>query len=223
MRAALALCLALGVAACGSERDLQGVALQAVGELFKPKAPPAPVTNAQIAQALQANANPLILVEFEQRENAQGLLTQVETNGRYHTFGNQARNVIVLRDGMITSTRGLGGDLMSVEEDELLALVRSRSMGQVNYVQRFLTPEAVIEEQRFRCAARPSGGKRVALGLVDAQATAVQVDCYGLHPETGAQVEFTNTYAVSGNGMILSGRQWVGAYLGYIGIQYLRR
>ena len=222
IRPALTLSLALTVAACGSDRDLQGVALQAVGELFTPKKPPAKVTSAQIVQALQAGTNPVILVSFEQRDNTQGLLAQVETNGAYHTFGNQARNVIVLRDGMITSTRGLGGDLMSVEEDALLALVKARGTGQVTYVQRFLKPEAVTEELTFRCASRPVGSQRVALGLINAQTTTVQVDCYGKHPEDGAQVEFTNTYAVSSDGVILSGRQWVGDYLGYIGTQYLR-
>ncbi|GAA4226759.1 hypothetical protein GGQ68_004763 [Sagittula marina] len=222
-RPAFVLCLALGAAACGSDRDIQSAAFASLGQLFTPKQAPAPVTDAQILEALQINAKPLILVEFEERNNAQGLLAQVETNGAYYTFGNQSRNVIVLRDGMITATRGLGGDLMSVEEDALLSLIHGRRAGQASYVQRFLLPEAVTQELDFQCAARPVGSKRVTRGLVNEEATTVKVDCYGKDTETDAQIEFTNSYAVSSSGVILSARQWVGSYLGHIETQYLRR
>lgn len=221
LRRAFVACLVLCVAACGSDTAVEGQAFNIITGLFK-KGEPAKVSHTQIVAALQANSSPLALFEFESREGTQGLLSQIEVNGAYHTFGNQARNVIVLRDGMITATRGIGGDLMSVEEDALLRLVKSRSLGTATYVQRFLQPSATTITISYRCAAHPEGQKQVALGLVNELTTRVRVDCYGDDPETGKQLEFTNTYEVSASGMVLSGRQWLGDYIGFINSQYLR-
>lgn len=224
-RVGIALTLAAVLAACGSNQGADGGlgTKQLLAQLKNRNVDPTPLTQQQIAEALQATPNPVAMFVFEKRKNAQGLLLEIETNGPYHSFGNSARNVIVMRNGMITSTRGLGGDLMSSDEEALLSLVRSRSAGTATYVQRFLTPEGVTEELTYRCTTRTGGGQQVAAGLVNAPTVMVHASCEGDSNYLGAGSSFANDYAVSGDGVILSARQWVGDYMGYVGSQYLRR
>ncbi|MFW2590026.1 YjbF family lipoprotein [Sagittula sp. SSi028] len=225
LRPALAATLALTLAACGNNTGPQAQAVKSLTQkLTGQTPPPAKLTAPQIAQVLQSTKAPVALFVFEKRDGAQGLLTEIETNGAYATFGNQNRNVIVLRDGMVTATRGLGGDLMSVEEDQLLSLITARAAGQANYAQRFLTPEGVTATLVYLCTTRLGNSQHLAhlaLGPVDSAETAVTVDCVARDATTKPQ-SFSNVHVFDSDGIIVRGRQWLGEIIGFVELAYVR-
>lgn len=215
----LALCAGLILASCGSDKSASTLdMLKSIPASIKARrTPPPPISAAQIAQALQSTNKPVALFQLENRRNAQVLLSEVERNGEYQTFGNQARQAVVMRDGMITASRGLGGDLMSTEEDELLYMIQSRAGGNVSYVQRFLTPEYKTKEIIYHCSVRPGAGGHTPLGRATMPTSSVGVSC-----QAAGEASFENSYYVAGDGTIVSGRQWMGETLGYLDTQLLR-
>ncbi|WP_417205890.1 YjbF family lipoprotein [Antarctobacter sp.] len=219
-RIGLALTSVLALVSCGNANKDTAVLLRQIPKaLFTKKEPPKPLTPQQIAQSLGATSASVFLFEIESRKT-QTLLQDIQRNGPYQTYGNSSRQVIVLRDGMITSTRGLGGDLMSSEEDRLLHRVQSRSEGRVSYDLRFLTSEDVTIVRRYSCYTSTGATVPVAAGLVQTSGQLVTAKCTAAD---GVSPDFTNAYVVGGDGYILSARQWLGPYLGYISSQVLRR
>jgi len=197
------LCLALG--ACGSRQpEISPLEiLRSIPQLLGQNKPaPVRISQAQIAQVLSATPEPLILVESEATQN-QSLLVQIERNRSYATFATETRQSIVLRDGLVTSTRGIGGDLMSSDVDALLRAVQGGSASEVPYTLRFLTPEDVTRSYRTTCRITRSGGMATA-------------NC------EGDGVSFTNTFVLGPYGQITSSRQWIGPFLGYFRVSVLR-
>lgn len=215
----LALCAGLMLTSCGSDKSASAldVIKNLPASIKSRRATPKPISAAEIAQALQATNKPVALFQVENRKNAQVLLSEVERNGAYQTFGNQSRQAVVLRDGMITASRGLGGDLMSVEEDELLDMIQSRASGNVSYVQRFLTPEYKTKVIIYYCSVRPGAGNHTPLGRASMPTSSVGVSC-----KSTGEASFENSYYLAGDGTIVSGRQWMGETIGYVDTQLLR-
>ncbi|WP_435310412.1 YjbF family lipoprotein [Primorskyibacter sedentarius] len=178
--------------------------------------PPPQVTVEQINQVLATKPGPLALVSVEQRK-ASALVIPIARNGAYETYATEQRQTITFRDGMITSTRGLGGDLMSSDEDALLALVSRASGGTAPYRMRYLTGEDVTVTQQFTCTVARGGTAPVKLGAINTTARQVTAQC------NGPDATFTNTYLVDGAGDILGSRQWLGAFTGYVATQQLRK
>jgi hypothetical protein len=219
MRAGLALLAAgLILAGCGNGPNDRTALIKALPAALKKPEPPAPLSAQQIAQALTATAAPVQMYEVESRK-AQFLMQQIETNGPYRTYGSSSRQVVNMRGGIITSTRGLGGDLMSSDSGALLARLAARSAGSAPYVMRFLTPEDVTVVAAYDCRLSPGGARPVSGGLVQTSGTVMRADCR--NAETGHS--FTNSYVVGGDGYVLSARQYLGGFLGYVTTQALRR
>lgn len=218
-RAAAIGALAL-LAACGSDQSDSAQLLRALPNLLLNRGgdePPAPVTQAQVAQALSVTTEPLMLVEIEDRES-RFVLLEIERNGPYRTFGNAARQAIVFRDGMVVQTRGFGGDLMSSDETALLRLLRSRQTGTAPYVMRFLTPEDVTREIEFTCLVTTQGNTiPVNLGAVSTTGLVMTADC------NNAELRVSSTFVVAPDGYLVSVRQWLGEATGPVNAQTLRR
>ncbi len=217
---ALALTAALSLGACGNVNQEGAEALRNLPKtLLAKKEPPKPLTLQEIATAVSSTTASVFMFEYENL-GAQFLLQDIEQNGPYHTYGNPTRQVVVLRDGMITATRGFGGDLMSSEEDGLFSLVRSRTTGRTSYDQRFLTPENLTIVRRYSCYVSPGGSVPVVSDVLQVTGSSMEAVCTGVNKDSP---DFTNTYTVSGDGYILGARQWLGPTIGYFVSQALRR
>lgn len=217
-RIGLAFTGLLALTACGNANDdIANIVKQLPKGLFSNKEQSRPLSAQQIAQTLASTTASLALFEFEARDNARIVLQDIQRNGPYQTYGNQARLVIVLRQGMVTSTRGFGGDLMSSETDQLLSYVQSRTEGRVSYDQRFLTADNQTVVYRYSCHVIPGGPMSDDYGnsgqSVSAKCTSVD----------GGTQDFTNVYSVGPDGYITAGRQWIGPTIGYVNSQILRR
>ncbi len=214
-RVALLTGLIAALAACGNDDNRDPVFETAYASLFgKDNEDQTPISDQEIAETLAATDLPVIRLRIEARKS-EAVALEIERSGEHRTYGTANRQGIVLRHGMITATRGLGGDLMSVEEDQLLSLVRARSAGQARYVQRYLTPEDVTEELVYSCEIRPQQQVEMTPGV---SGTTVRAACSS---ETAPN--FADVYIVDAGGEIVGSRQWLGKTTGYVTMQQLRR
>ncbi|MGR3272926.1 hypothetical protein DU478_01755 [Thalassococcus profundi] len=218
MAAALVGALPL-LAACGSntgERNPTEILSQTLQAAISGGPEVQPITTQQIATALGSTTEPIALVSLLDRTN-QALVLRIESNGPYETFATSSRQSLTVRGGMITATRGLGGDLMSSEAEPLLALIQAGRGGTVPYVTRYLTGDDQTEVFRYTCSVRDAGTERVAGGVIDIQGRKLAVVCTGTGPS------FENTFVIDRSGQILKATQYLGDFLGRVSIQMLRR
>ena len=155
------------------------------------------------AEALAVNKGPLVLVGFETLGRNQ-VMAMTGQNGATRTYMAPSEEAVILRDGMLVGTRGLGNDLSVAEAPQIAALVRAGRSGQGQRVMRYFTGDGKERPLSFTCSVGPG-------------------------PKAGVQVEsceghgarFQNSYIAQG-GQIMVSRQWVGPSLGYITVQTLR-
>lgn len=177
---------------------------------------PAPLSQAQIDRAVRGVPGALKFIEVESR-GGQALFAQVESNGPYRTFATPRGQSVAFRHGLAVQSRGLGDDLMSSDEDELLALLRQRQRGTANYVMRFLDGENKTLTYRYTCNVLPQGATTYAGGAVRTAVVELEVHCVG-----PAGPDFVSTFLVDGNGEIVSAHQWFGYMTEYLNYRTLR-
>ena len=219
-RAVVLMVVMLAVAGCGNRPD-QGAFLKSArsGALKKTgqgsKASPAEVA-AAVRASLAGTDAPLALAVVEGR-NATAILTRIEQNGPYETWGTPDRRTITTRGGLVTATRGLGNDLMSSNLGSSLALISGRKAGSAMRVMRFLDGENHTAEQVLSCDYALGGNKRLTAGeLNNVATTQMNETC------AAETTRFTNSYLVDGRGRIVQSRQWLNPASGHILIQLLR-
>ncbi|ETW12077.1 lipoprotein [Roseivivax marinus] len=204
-RAIAALAAAGLLAACSTEKESVN-ALDVFGELRAKlsNANPPPLSEAQIRQSLAAVPGPIRFLEVGNR-GGQALIAPIGQNGDYVTWASAGGQNVVFRNGFAVQSRGLGGDLMSSDEDALLPLIRARRQGTAPYVMRFLSGDNDTIVYNYTCNVLPRGATDYAAGEINGNATAVEVHCVS---ETG--LDHVSRYVVSSDGYVLSGEQWFG-------------
>ncbi len=210
-RVALGLVCLTVVAGCSNAPDNQVTASTITKSIFKGrKSAPAPSAQqiaADVTKALAATDAPLILLTIPERQ-AVTVMQKLEQNQGYETYGTGDRRSITLRGGMLSSTRGLGNDIMSSDIDAVHALVSARRTGTAKRVMRYLDGEELTMSEVRTCNVYVTGS--------DAATTHVSEACAG----DGA--DFTNTYQVTASGRITQSHQWHSPAVQYLTIQRLR-
>jgi predicted small secreted protein len=216
---------ALAVTGCTNTRE--GVSVLSVGKTLidsrrSQREPtreiPDAVVQREIRRALNSSDGPFALMRIEGTGSV-AVLRVIETNGPYSTWsawGTSERRSVSTRGGVITSTRGLGTDLMSSSVNGLLGMLSRREDGITKQVLRHLDGENQIEETEAYCAFTPDQRQAYQAGALALQVTRVDVFC---KTDTGT---FDNYYLVSDSGRIVESRTWLGEGLGYFVLSHLR-
>ncbi|WP_234855382.1 YjbF family lipoprotein [Paracoccus everestensis] len=211
LKITLAASLMAGLAACGNDDrgigalgTLAQTAAQVVAERRAPDQPAAPAKSPEeaAAEALRINSGPLIQAGFENLNRTQ-IMAMTGQNGAMRTYMTPAEEAVILRNGMLVGTKGLGNDL-SVAEPGTEALIRAGASGSGTRIMRYLSGDGLERPLQFTCTvgAGPNPGVTVE-------------NC------EGHGTSFQNSYMVQG-GQIAVSRQWIGPALGYVTIQTLR-
>ena len=211
LKITLAASLMAGLAACGNDDrgigalgTLAQTAAQVVAERRAPDQPAAPAKSPEeaAAEALRINSGPLIQAGFENLNRTQ-VMAMTGQNGAMRTYMTPAEEAVILRNGMLVGTKGLGNDL-SVAEPGTEALIRAGASGSGTRIMRYLSGDGLERPLQFTCTvgAGPNPGVTVE-------------NC------EGHGTSFQNSYMVQG-GQIAVSRQWIGPALGYVTIQTLR-
>ena len=222
---AVGVLTALSLAGCTNTR--QGVSVLSVGKTLidsrraqgqAKKEIPDSVVQREIRRALSSSDGPFALMQIEGTGSV-AVLRVIETNGPYRTWsawGTSERRSVSTRGGVITSTRGLGTDLMSSSVNGLLGMLSRRQDGIERQVLRHLDGENQIEETEAYCALTPDGRQTYEGGALRLAVTRIDVFC---KTDTGT---FNNYYLVSDSGRIVEARTWLGEGLGYFTLSHLR-
>lgn len=207
----LAASLLAGLAGCGNDSENAGpfgalaqTAGQIAAERRAAEQPAAPAKSPQdaAAEALRVNPGPLIQAGFENLDRTQ-VMAMTGQNGAMRTFMTPSEEAVILRNGMLVGTRGLGNDL-SVAEPGTEGLIRAGGSGSGTRVMRYFAGDGVERPLQFACTV--GAGPRPGVIVESCQ---------------GHGASFQNSYMVQG-GQIPVSRQWVGPALGYVTIQTLR-
>lgn len=158
-------------------------------------------------------------MEMITREDTQtsALLLRIESSRGYETFGSADRRTITMNGGLLTATRGLGGDLMSTDLSQVGPLIKSRRAGQGTRTIYVLDGEDRTLAIPLACSVSPGGTVPVKAGALNTTARQVTETC------TGDALKVTNIYLIDGKGRAVSSKQWAGPYIGYVLMQTLRQ
>lgn len=224
----MALAVMAALAGCGNQSD-EGpsglsMARQALGQVVggiggegQDDAAPAPADNPETmaARALAANPAPLIFAQMENPPVPQ-VLAQVGQNGAMRTYMTPNRQALILRDGLLVGTRGLGHDLAVAEPGALAGLIHARRAGSGQRVMRYLSGDGVERPLPLTCTTTPGETQSFAFAGRDWQARQVHESC------TGQGISIHNSYLVTADGQIPVSHQWVGPELGHVTLQVIR-
>ena len=171
---------------------------------------------ATIARVLQSQPGPLMLVVVPERDQT-ALLAPIGQNLAYRTWATNSREALILKNGVLAGTRGLGDDLMSSEIESVGALIRGRRAGQATRTYRYLDGENKERPLQLTCTVARGGSESVQMASGQRLSTVQMIEeC------RGAGREVRNVYFVTGSGRIPQSRQWQGPEIGDIAIQILR-
>lgn len=202
--ALLAACGNMGGSGDSIAGKLAQAARQSVDARRAGAQPAQPADPAQMAAtALRVNSGPLILVGLESSGTTQ-VMAMTGQNAGQRTYMTPNEQALILRDGMLAGTRGLGHDLSVAEAEQSAALIRAGRSGQARRVMRYWTGDGLERPLRLDCqiGAGPKPGVM-------------------LESCVNGPLKFQNNYLVQG-GRITVSRQWIGPNLGYVTIQELR-
>lgn len=185
-----------------------------------PGTAPDPNAVAQVAQhALTNSQGPLAIYRLEKRK-AVAVIRPIAENGAYRSwasYGVSDRRSVSSRNGVMTSTRGLGNDLMSSDLSALLALVADRKDGEARIEQRYLDGENQIVTIASDCTV--TRGEREHFATPADRHVHVTRMAATCHQDTRS---VNNSYLVTDAGNIVQSRHWAGPDFGYSTLQRLR-
>lgn len=162
-----------------------------------------------VAQADRA----VLITRFPTRSNAQILFTRETRNGDAVSWLSPSLELMVLERGLLSQTRGTGGDLMSADLAEVHVAIAGRA-GEAVRIHRYLDGENHTVADSFVCDyARQFD--TVSAYFRQIPATRIDETC------AGAEYIFENQYWSDGSGRIVRSVQWVSEALGYVEIERL--
>ena len=207
-RLSLSALLLASLAACGNDNsfaelrqvagEFQGLVVRAddAGEL-----PPFDA----FATQLDLLVDGPLLVGFIPERQALAALVPFGENGDHISWSTEEKQSLVLRRGVLTSTRGLGDDLMSSEVSGTMnALAAGGSSGHTR-VYRYLGGSGATETVRMSCTL-------TGIQSPDPSARAFQENC------ADGTKKATNTYFVDRGGNIVSSVEYISATVGTIAL-----
>lgn len=211
----LALCVVLTLASCGTESNTEQFTLlrNAVSGLFS-SAPKVDLRQTLTPEVLANFDQPLLLVELPDRGVQAGMLL-VQQFGARQIWQTQDGITLTLEAGVLTETRGVGGDLMTTDLGRISAALRGET-GTSTRIHRYLNGEDHLQAMAFVCTYETAKNVPVRTLAGGFNTLLVTEDCIG--PKTG----FQNRYWVDSRQVMRKSIQWVGPHVGYAIIEYVK-
>lgn len=216
----LALCLSL--MSCGNDGQFDyysglfdGLKATLPGAQSKAQAAhAAALTPEALAQLKQLN-QPIILATSDIGASP---LIRVSQNRGYDQWHSAAKIGFTFKDGLLTATRGLGGDLMNADVEQSLARLRSGSSEPATRVHRYLDGENNIITLRFVCTFERKGQERIDI------AGTVHTTIVSHETCNTSDLTLKNTYWTDPrDGFVWKSEQWISTFVGDLTFQRLIR
>ncbi|SIS85702.1 YjbF family lipoprotein [Phaeovulum vinaykumarii] len=222
--AALVALACLSLAGCSGDtaRDPDPSALTSIGKALMPagllgKGKAAPPTLEAVAVQTLAQTDAAVMVVHNEAANTALVTRQTDARDARRVLLTAEKQSFELTDGLVTATRGTGGDLMSAETAAAAAAIKARRQGSYQRTWRILDNDLRERPVQAVCATAPGKAQDyTAVGRRFVGRQMVEV-C-----QAGSFV-IQNSYLVERDGFISVSRQWLGPQLGYFSFQFLRR
>ncbi|MGI1662661.1 YjbF family lipoprotein [Palleronia sp. KMU-117] len=188
--------------------------MQSAAEVVTPGKAPSP---AEIGRAsYQAVPGPLILITLPTSGAAAPMVPFGDNRG-VRTWSTAERQTLTLRGDIMTSTRGLGDDLMQARVESVSRALAAGSGSGVARTTWHLDGNDRFIVRRFSCDLRTAG--RETITLVSGE----RIDATRVTETCAYEGEsFVNTYWKQTNGTVRRSRQWISPIVGYAEIEILR-
>lgn len=217
------LAIALLLAGCSSEGagPITDAALESVRGLLPggedtPKGPP-PV---QLTRAAVEAAGVAMVRGGLLSEKVRSVFSAFSDNGGYVTYVSRFGQSVTLRGSLITGTRGLGYDLLSVTPDARDPLVRVTPVAEwpSSVGRRYVFPGDGPRGRVVEVRCRYTVEKPLEMEIVEVVHTGVQVreDC------VGDGISFQNQHFADGEtGFVWRSQQWLGEDQGTLDLEII--
>lgn len=211
---------AFALASCGSEGNAPDLSDQllatAKGTFEQRKNKTAPQAAAAVTRA-QAEQSTVPLIRLTVgATGSQATAAELARNGDTATYFMGTGQAIYLRGGLMTGTRGLGYDLMSLDMP-YRSVAAALKGGNYTRVHRYLNSENKTVKRSAICSMQVTGTK--TLTQLDRQYKVRQV----VETCQGSEMSFVNTYALDArSNQVWQSRQWVGPVAEHAFIEQLK-
>ncbi|MHA1128744.1 MAG: YjbF family lipoprotein, partial [Alphaproteobacteria bacterium] len=153
-------------------------------------------------------------------EDVSNLLTGTSLNDGYVTYVSSFRQTITMLGSLVTSTRGLGGDLLAVRHDanDPIASLTPVSNWPTTLTRDYRFPGAGPTGKVISVNCELTKGEITKFTQVETtyDVTSVTEHC------VGEAVTFTNTYMTETlTGQVWHSQQWVGFEVGHLNVEVL--
>ncbi|MGL4321800.1 MAG: YjbF family lipoprotein [Paracoccaceae bacterium] len=177
---------------------------------FGPKAKPPGPDDLLTRDVIDTVTVPYAMVGIERRE-AYATMTLAGQNGPYDSWVTADGAGIVLRNDVLTGTKGLGADLVTADPGEISAVLRSGQSGAVSRTHEYTDGEGRIFTNTYACTLSPAGSEAITIIGGTYQTRVMSEIC------TSNQEEFENRYWIGkSDGIMWKSRQWVSADVGHV-------
>lgn len=221
------LALGLAVSACSSNSTggspLSQLAKNLAGRV-KPGQPKAAAgagpSAAQLQAAVASTDQPLLFIVLEGAQGAATML-KVGSNQGFDTYSSSPdlKQTLTLRDGVVSSSRGFGTDLLSSDVAGTVAALRTRGPSTYTRQVSYLGGDRQPIDIEVLCTTKVIGSETVPIVTGPKHDTTKMEEL--CKTPTGAQ--FVNLFWVGADGMIWQSKQFIHPELGAVVIQVLRR
>lgn len=203
-------CLALLIlSACGTERTFFVDQLSQLGGLLTSRGEAGPDLRTRLTpEALASLDQPILIINLPQTDSEAGAQL-VRANGRFEIWSTVNGVQFTFEDGVLFSTRGIPGDLMTSDLREVRATMAARR-GEAVRVNRYLDGEDQEFARAQVCDMRNAGRERLTV-LTGVFETTKLVETCVSSTET---VE--NQYWIDQRGVVRQSVQWIGPDAGYV-------
>ena len=220
--------LSLTLSACGNNpnegagaRAAFGVAKDLSSQLLNfgdTSAAPAagPSNPAELVDEAMGATDGKVMIAILESRNVMAIMGVAQTNQGYETWEAADRRSLILKNGILTGSRGLGDDLMASDSDASSALITSRSEGRATRSYQFLSGMGVTNHFEVECEIVKGSKERIEAGEINVEALTLAEIC------KEGPLEINNLYWVDPRGNIVKSRQWISAQVGYVMFQHLR-
>jgi len=218
----LALAGALTLAACSSTGEKPESDLVFLATVIKAKLTAAKQAAGQPANPLKrltraqlAKIKTRVMMAHLEKTGAWAALSLTARNHGYETYFAIDRKSVTLKDGILTETRGLAGDLMEADVSGVTAALKG---GARTYTRSYawLNGEDHLRRENFECKVTSIGAERVEIVQRSYSTRHLREVCSG---DSG---QFASDYWLAGREVVKS-RQWGGKDIGYVGFWLLVR
>lgn len=225
----------LALSACGNEQaESMRVIKQAMGNVWpfgggdevaeataEAAQTPSQITRAQIEAAGTAMIRARLATEA-----SRSIMSAATDNGGYVSYISRFGQTVTMRGSLVTGSRGLGYDLLSLQPGAPDPVAQARPLAQwpasvarIYYFPGDDGPEG--DPLQVTCSYAVGEQRKIEIIEIAYTGTQVEESCAGTDVD-GTDIAFTNYHFVdSRSGMIWRSMQWLGPQQGFLDIEIL--